>query len=239
MSEARRAERYGVSHRGASRIPFFSSLFLFADFFFLSSFLCRPNQPALRATPIRPTGRRSPSGRTAHPHHACVALRAAHPGNPPAYLPAHRPSAHGPTGRFSEGKIPPTALRAGISAFFRRKKYPLWAHFQQKGDKNVPEMSDFLTNRDIFIDVVSIILSRICSKLAHLCPIWAKIPSFYGKISCFSIIYAPNWGISGIFHWCKDFQNISHFNEIRCVFSIISSNLGHFIIILCNYTHNS
>ena len=49
----------------------------------------------------RQVGRRSPSGRTAHPHHACLS---AHPGN----LPAHRPSAHGPTGRF-----------------FLRKKYPL------------------------------------------------------------------------------------------------------------------
>ena len=120
-SEGRRPERSGIALPSwGKQIPF---SFLLPHFSFLFRFAgptSRPFGPPAGAQ-ARQVGRRSPSGRTAHPHHACLS---AHPGN----LPAHRPSAHLPMHLFfRRKKYPLSALRAAFRPFFYEKNTPYGA----------------------------------------------------------------------------------------------------------------
>ena len=186
------------------------------------SFLCR-----LSFLFAGPSGRPSICRPTAHPHHAYVALRAARPIRatcPPTCLGPQEP--FGPQEPYAQplrghGKIPPTALRAGISAFFRRKKYPLWAHF---GDFSY-KLSSFIIKICHFIfilkGVASSFLSGISSFSSHLCSIWAHFEQILAQNSQISHKYGPNGQISRDFqrlHIDHKLLNSAHFHRIWAYF---------------------
>ena len=139
MSEARRAERTQCTASGSGR----------------ADYPARNRRFRAYGTPL--VERTDPASEARRAERATYAAR--------AHGQSHRPSARRNCPRIAHAwplrgfgrlpfgkKIPPMQPGGLDLGCLRQKKYPLWAHFQEKGDKNVSFFSRFVTKLHISID---------------------------------------------------------------------------------------